>query len=72
MWLLDQSANRTLKQNAQTQHADAIQAFFYILYDTIRIFISTTTLLIDWGRRCSELPASYVSAEAPATRHAAL
>ena len=36
MWLRDQIANQNQKQNAQTQDADGMQAFFCVIYDTVR------------------------------------
>ena len=35
IWLWAQTANQKLKQNAQTQDADGLQAFFCVIYDTV-------------------------------------
>ena len=46
MWLQAQVANQNMKQNGQTQDADGMQAFFCIIYDAVRGYISTPILLI--------------------------
>ena len=73
IWLGAQTANRKLKQNVQTQDANGMQAILCVIYDTVRGYISTITVLIEWGWG-SELPAPYiyVSTEGPGTRHAVL
>ena len=34
-WLWAETANQNLKQNAQTQDAYGMQAFFRVIYDTV-------------------------------------
>ena len=63
------SNNKTrVEIEVQIQGADGMQAFFCVIYDTVRAYISTVILKF-WG---SQPSAPYVSAEALATRHAAL
>ena len=66
-WLRAQTLNQKLK-NAQTQDADGGQAFFCVIYDTVRGHTSTLLVLIG----SSEILSLYVLAEAPAKRCAAL
>ena len=58
MWLRAPTGNQKLKQNAQTQDVDGVQAFFSVIYDAVKSYISTIILLIEGG---SEPPSSYVS-----------
>ena len=46
MWLRAQKANQNLEHNAQTQDGDGMHIFFFVIYDTVRDYISTLLLLI--------------------------
>ena len=48
-----QTLNQKLKQNAQTQDDDGVQAFFYVIYDTFRGHISTLILFMGGGFRAT-------------------
>ena len=41
IWMRAQTLNQKLKQNAQTQNVDGRVAFFCVIYDTIKGYIST-------------------------------
>ena len=45
IWLRAQTASQKLKQNAQTQDADGMQDFFYVINDTVTGLISTIILI---------------------------
>ena len=49
MWLWAQTANQNLKQNVQIQDADVMQAFFCVIFDTVRGYNSTVILLVEVG-----------------------
>ena len=67
MWLWAQTANQNLKQNAQTQDADGMQAFFFVLYVT-QLYLNENAT-----NKGGSVPLSrHVSAEAPTTQHAVL
>ena len=45
-WLLAQTANQKLNQNAQIKDIDGIQTVFCVIYDTVRGYIATLILLV--------------------------
>ena len=54
-----QTVNQKLNHNAQTQDADRMQAFFCVIYDTVRGCISTIILLIEGGEVRALRPQSF-------------
>ena len=65
------TSNKNLKQNTQIQYTDGVQAFFCVIYDIVRSYISTVKLLVGEAPG-PRPPAPNVSAETPATQQAAL
>ena len=62
MWLRGQFVNHNLRQNAQIQDADSMQAFFCVINDTLRCYISTKNTISSAGAASPKAP--YISAEA--------
>ena len=62
---------KKMKQNAQTQEPDGIQAVVCVIYNKVRDFVSTVVRFISGGGGF-ELQAPHVTAEATATRLTAL
>ena len=70
MWLRAQTAYEKLKQYAQAQDAEGMQAMF-VLYMTKLDAISQQRY-VSWDNGGPRAPGSRVSSEALATRHAAV
>ena len=56
MWLRAQTAKQKLKQNAQIQDGDGVQAFFCVINDSVRGEISPTVLLVGGGASSHQPP----------------
>ena len=65
-----EDANQKLKQNAQTQDADGMQAKSMLYKTHLYALFGQTYFSWEGGR--SEPPPPHFSADAPGTRHAAL